>query len=88
MFDEVVPSSTGIIGVPLPVEKVLAAVPLAADALGKTSAHAEAFATAILTTDTKLKVARATFEVAGRTVSLFGCAKEAAAAGTTAPTSP
>jgi glutamate N-acetyltransferase / amino-acid N-acetyltransferase len=77
VFDEVIPSSTGIIGVPLPVEKVLASVPEAARALGDTPAHAEAFATAILTTDTKLKVARATFEVGGRTVSLFGCAKGA-----------
>ncbi len=77
VFDEIVPSSTGIIGVPLPVEKLLAAIPQAAAALGDTSAHAEAFATAILTTDTRLKVARATFEVAGRTVSLFGCAKGA-----------
>ncbi len=77
VFDEIIPSSTGIIGVPLPVEKVLAAIPQAAAGLGSTSRHAEAFATAILTTDTKLKVARATFEVAGRTVSLFGCAKGA-----------
>ncbi len=77
VFDEIIPCSTGIIGVPLPVEKLLAAIPAASAALGDTPAHAEAFATAILTTDTRLKVARATFEVAGRTVSLFGCAKGA-----------
>ena len=77
VFDEIIPCSTGIIGVPLPLEKVLAAVPLAGAALGSTPAHAEAFATAILTTDTKRKVARATFDVGGRTVSLFGCAKGA-----------
>ena len=77
VFDEVFPSSTGIIGVPLPVEKLVAAVPAAKAALGDTEQHAEAFATAILTTDTKLKVARASFEIGGRTVSLFGCCKGA-----------
>lgn len=77
VFDEIVPSSTGIIGVPLPLDKLLAAIPQASAALGNTPAHAEAFATAILTTDTKLKVARATFDVEGRTVALFGCAKGA-----------
>ena len=77
VFDEVFPSSTGIIGVPLPVEKLVAAVPAAAATLGNTEQHAEAFATAILTTDTKLKVARASFELEGKTVSLFGCCKGA-----------
>jgi len=77
VFDEVFPSSTGIIGVPLPVEKLIAAVPSAKAALGSTAQHAEAFATAILTTDTKLKVARARFEIGGKTVSLFGCCKGA-----------
>ena len=77
VFDEIFPSSTGIIGVPLPVEKLLAALPAAKAQLGSTAVHAEAFATAILTTDTKLKVARASFEVDGRTVQIFGCAKGA-----------
>ncbi len=77
VFDEVFPSSTGIIGVPFPTAKLIAAVPAAAAAMGATPEHAEAFATAILTTDTKLKVAHATFEVDGKTVNLFGCAKGA-----------
>jgi glutamate N-acetyltransferase/amino-acid N-acetyltransferase len=77
VFDEIVPSSTGIIGVPLPVEKLLAAVPAAHAALGNTLAHAEAFATAILTTDTRLKTAHASFPVDGKTVNLFGCTKGA-----------
>ncbi len=77
VFDEIFPSSTGIIGVPLPVDKLIAAIPLAKQALGDTPTHAEAFATAILTTDTKLKVAYASFEAEGRTVNLFGCAKGA-----------
>jgi len=77
VFDEIFPSSTGIIGVPLPVDKLVAAVPAAKAALGATAEHAEAFATAILTTDTKLKVAQESFDIDGKTVSLFGCAKGA-----------
>jgi len=81
VFDEIFPSSTGIIGVPLPVEKLIAAVPAAAAALGNTREHAEAFATAILTTDTKLKVAgeSITFGDASgmKTINLWGCCKGA-----------
>jgi len=77
VFDEVFPSSTGIIGVPLPVEKLIDAVPAAKFALGATAADAQAFATAILTTDTKMKVAQASFEVDGKRVNLFGCCKGA-----------
>ncbi len=78
VFDEVVPSSTGIIGVPLPTEKVIAALPRAKAALGGSTDHLLAFASAILTTDTKRKVARATIEAEdGRPVQLFGCAKGA-----------
>src|SRR6201996_8044173 len=77
IFDEVFPSSTGIIGVPLPVEKLVAAVPAAALALSDCEEDAEAFANAILTTDTKVKIARASFEVEGRVVSLWGCCKGA-----------
>jgi glutamate N-acetyltransferase/amino-acid N-acetyltransferase len=77
VFDEIFPSSTGIIGVPLPVEKLIAAAPAAKAGLGDTPAHAEAFATAILTTDTKLKTAQASFVIDGKTVSIFGCCKGA-----------
>jgi glutamate N-acetyltransferase/amino-acid N-acetyltransferase len=77
VFDEIFPSSTGIIGVPLPAEKLVAAVPIAKVALGSQAESAEAFATAILTTDTKLKVAQASFVIDGKSVHLFGCAKGA-----------
>ena len=77
IFDEVFPSSTGIIGVPLPVERVLAGVKDLRPVLGSTPAHAELFATAIMTTDTKMKVARALIDVDGRPVRLFGAAKGA-----------
>ena len=78
VFDEVFPSSTGIIGVPLPAEKLIAAIPKARSALGSTAAHLSSFADAILTTDTKRKVARAAVDLEhGQTVRLFGCAKGA-----------
>ena len=77
IFDEVFPSSTGIIGVPFPTAKLLAAIPQLPETLGTTPAHAELFATAIMTTDTKLKVARAVVDVDGAEVRLFGCAKGA-----------
>jgi len=77
VFDEVLPSSTGIIGVPLPVQKLIAAIPAAKAALGSDAEHADAFATAILTTDTKMKVAYETIVLGNKKVSLFGCAKGA-----------
>jgi glutamate N-acetyltransferase/amino-acid N-acetyltransferase len=77
VFDEVFPSSTGIIGVPLPVEKLIDAIPAAKAALGSGLENAEAFATAILTTDTKLKVAYASFTIDHKQVNLFGCCKGA-----------
>ncbi len=77
VFDEVFPSSTGIIGVPLPVEKLIAAAPASAATLGDTPAHAEAFARAILTTDTRMKVAAQSFEIDGKIVHLWGCSKGA-----------
>ena len=78
VFDEVIPCSTGIIGVPLPAEKLIAGVPAAKAALGSSPEHLMAFANAILTTDTKRKVARATIEGDhGEPVRLVGCAKGA-----------
>jgi glutamate N-acetyltransferase/amino-acid N-acetyltransferase len=70
-------SSTGIIGVPLPVEKLVAALPALRDSLGSSAAHFEAMARAIMTTDTRPKVAVASFQSGGRTVRLAGVAKGA-----------
>lgn len=77
IFDEVFPSSTGIIGVPFPTAKVLAALPTIELALGSSPEHAELFARAIMTTDTRLKVARAVIDVGDTEVRLFGAAKGA-----------
>ncbi len=77
IFDEVFPSSTGIIGVPFPDEKVIAALPELRAAVGSTAEHAEMFAQAIMTTDTRMKVARAVVDVDGVEVRIFGAAKGA-----------
>lgn len=77
IFDEVFPSSTGIIGVPFPAEKVMAALPAIQTALGDSSEHAELFAQAIMTTDTRMKTSRAVVEVDGTEVRIFGVAKGA-----------
>ena len=74
---EVIPSSTGIIGVPLPSEKLVAALPAAAGALGATTESFSDFARAILTTDTRSKVATAAVRVRDKEVRLAGCAKGA-----------
>src|SRR6202051_5138506 len=72
IFDEVFPSSTGIIGVPFPGEKVIAALPELKAALGDSAAHAELFARAIMTTDTKMKVAQAAIDVDGMQARIWG----------------
>jgi glutamate N-acetyltransferase/amino-acid N-acetyltransferase len=84
IFDEVFPSSTGIIGVPFPVDKITSALPSTVAAVGSSPAHAELFANAILTTDTRMKVARAVVAIdeshpdfAGQEFRIFGVAKGA-----------
>jgi glutamate N-acetyltransferase/amino-acid N-acetyltransferase len=74
---EVFPSSTGIIGVPLPAEKLVAAMPSAKSELAGDAVAFAGFARAILTTDTRAKVAHAAFEVGGKTVRVAGVCKGA-----------
>ena len=73
--DEVLVASTGVIGEPLPVEKIEVAMPDLIKAL-----HPEGifdFAEAIMTTDTVPKVVNHMAEVAGRTFTITGVAKGA-----------
>src|SRR5580658_1436816 len=62
--EEVFPSSTGVIGVPLPAEKLAAALPDLAASLSAVAGNFHDAARAILTTDTVEKVAFARLEVA------------------------
>src|ERR1700728_4297990 len=64
--EAVFPSSTGIIGVPLPLEKVRAALPALCEAVGGTAEHFASVAAAIMTTDTRPKTAHATVETDGK----------------------
>jgi glutamate N-acetyltransferase/amino-acid N-acetyltransferase len=64
--EEAFPSSTGIIGVPLPAEKLIAKLPGLAGSLGADFEHFQQVAQAILTTDTVEKTAFARLDVLGR----------------------
>ena len=73
--EEVFPSSTGIIGVPLPVEKLIAVLPTVAAELGGESDHFQQVAQAILTTDLVEKTAFARVTVDGKEVRIAGVGK-------------
>src|ERR1700751_1717885 len=61
--EEVFPSSTGVIGVPLPAEKLVAVLPELSRTIGNQSDHFQQVAEAIITTDTVEKTAFARVEV-------------------------
>jgi glutamate N-acetyltransferase/amino-acid N-acetyltransferase len=75
--EQAIVCSTGVIGVPLRAEKILAALPLLRAGLAATPQAFESVPRAIMTTDTRPKWAAATCRVGGRTVRLLGCAKGA-----------
>jgi glutamate N-acetyltransferase/amino-acid N-acetyltransferase len=75
--EEVFPSSTGIIGVPLPAGKLIAALPRLAASLGAEFDHFQEMAQAILTTDTVDKTAFARLEIEGREVRIAAACKGA-----------
>ena len=74
---EVFPSSTGIIGVPLPVDKIIAHLPELMAAREATEQGVARFARAIMTTDTRPKMAWAQFHSGKTSVKLLGIAKGA-----------
>jgi glutamate N-acetyltransferase/amino-acid N-acetyltransferase len=74
---EVFVCSTGVIGVQLPVEKILRALPsLARNRRPSMRSFAE-LSLAICTTDTRPKTAAASFKMAGKRIHFVGCAKGA-----------
>jgi glutamate N-acetyltransferase/amino-acid N-acetyltransferase len=75
--EEVFPSSTGIIGVPLPAEKLIAALPSVVSTLGRESDHFQQVAQAIMTTDTAEKTAFARLDVEGKEVRIAALGKGA-----------
>jgi len=72
---EVLVASTGVIGVPLPMDRVAAGIALAGGVLDPGAFPA--FAEAILTTDRGPKTASREVRIGGRRVSLLGCTKGA-----------
>jgi acetylglutamate kinase len=69
---DVLTASTGGIGIPLPVERIQAAIPALTASLGADPAPA---AEAIRTTDLRVKLAARTIEIGGRPVKLTAIAK-------------
>src|SRR5260370_971252 len=76
---EIFPSSSGIIGVRLPAEKIHAKLPelVILAARSPSQRGVLAFAHAIMTTDTRAKIASARFRVNSRDVTVLGVAKGA-----------
>jgi len=72
---EILPSSTGIIGHLLPMDKIERGIVQAGQSLGNTIHNALLFAAAILTTDLKRKSAAASFKVGKHTAVLAGVCK-------------
>ena len=73
--EEVFPSSTGIIGVPLPAEKIVAKLPELIGNREPTPVMFDRFTQAIMTTDTHQKWASSQFRAGFSEVSLLGVAK-------------
>jgi glutamate N-acetyltransferase/amino-acid N-acetyltransferase len=74
---QVFPSSTGIIGVPLPVEKIHVALPGLISAAAEGEMAFDQFSNAILTTDTHKKIATQAITHNGTEINLAGVAKGA-----------
>jgi glutamate N-acetyltransferase / amino-acid N-acetyltransferase len=74
---EIFPSSTGIIGVPLPAQKIDANLPELIRARSASQRGVQAFAHAIMTTDTRPKIASARFRTASKVITVLGIAKGA-----------
>lgn len=73
--EAILPFSTGVIGEPLPVEKIVAALP---DVLANLDeAHWERAAHGIMTTDTRPKAASRRLDLGGRPVAITGISKGA-----------
>ena len=72
---EVLVASTGVIGVPLPVDAVVAGIADAIDLLDNSSSAADAAAEAIMTTDTFAKQVALSIDVDGARYTVGGMAK-------------
>lgn len=72
---QVLPFSTGVIGEPLPMTRLLAGIPHALNSLTDTSLAWQQAGEGILTTDTRAKGATATVSIGGQQVTINGITK-------------
>jgi len=75
--DQVLVCSTGVIGLPLETDKLIAAAPWLVSGQVSTANAYESVARAIMTTDARPKWSAASFRVGGKEVRVLGCAKGA-----------
>ncbi len=75
--DELLLASTGIIGRPLPMDKIDTGIQTAVNALGSTQAHGNSMARAIMTTDTRQKAIAVRLKINNKDVTIGGIAKGA-----------
>ena len=75
--EELFVCSTGVIGVTLPLEKILRALPVIARHRRPSARSFAELSLAICTTDTRPKTASSSFKMAGKRIHFVGCAKGA-----------
>ena len=75
--EEIIVCSTGVIGVPLRVEKIIGAVPKLVRSRRSAAHSFQSLTRAIMTTDTRPKWAAERIRVRGKEIRLLGCAKGA-----------
>ena len=73
--ESVLVASTGVIGMQLPMNKILAGVDMLAEAKGNSLEHGTLASKAIMTTDTVNKEIAVEFEAGGKTVTIGGMCK-------------
>ena len=73
--NDVVVASTGVIGMPLPLEPIINGIPALCNSLGRLPEDGYAAAAAIMTTDTRLKQIAAETTISGVKVKIGGMAK-------------
>ena len=71
----VLTASTGVIGIQLPMDKILSGIGTLSTALARDAAHGTAAATAIMTTDTKKKEIAVRTVIGGKEVTIGGMSK-------------
>ena len=73
--EDVVIASTGVIGMPLPLEPILSGIPALCKALGSSAEDGYSAAAAIMTTDTKIKQIAAEATIGNVNIRIGGMAK-------------